>query len=779
MPLRTVQRTNWLMWFGVVAVLFTGSHHVGAQEPAPEFSTEAIEFFELNVRPLLVEHCYECHSADASELQAGLRLDSRAAMLDGGDSGSAMVPHQPEESLLIDAVRYQTFEMPPAGKLSDQEIAQLVRWMELGAPWPAEESDSDSSSQAEEIDWSNVRSGHWAWQPVERPSLPEVRDTEWAINSIDQFVLARLEAAELQPAPVTEPRILVRRIYLDLIGILPTPEQSQAFIDACSIDHPAAVSELVDELLASPLYGQRWARHWLDVARYSDGYGGFLDNQGYEQAWRYRDWVVDALNADLPYDQFLKLQIAGDLISPETDAVATGFFALGPTYVSDGGDPESTAQARGETLDDRLDTLGRGLMGITISCARCHDHKFDPIPQSDYYSLAGVFNNTSPQEFPLEPAEVVQQYQDHQHAIAQQEQKIRELEAIPAEQRTAEQQQQMESWKAELESLRQSAPAKFAYAHALTDSGSGDMHVALRGNLQNAGDVAPRRFLRLLDGEAPELFTEGSGRLALAEAVTSTANPLTARVFVNRVWMHHFAQPLVHSPSNFGTLGQAPTHPLLLDWLTAEFIESGWSIKTLHRRMMTSASYQMSSRFDQQAFDVDGGNELLWRMNPRRMDVEAWRDSLLAVTGELDSSSGGPSIDNIGASTRRTLYAKVSRNGDQFASDEFLRRFDFPLMRATVEERPTTVVPQQFLFLMNSPFIVDRARALVNRLANEPNDEARIRQAYQLLYGRIPTDDEVQIGLDFVSQPAESEGLPSWVQYAQVLLGSNEFMYVR
>ena len=404
-------------------------------------------------------------------------------------------------------------------------------------------------------------------------------------------------------------------------------------------------------------------------------------------------------------------------------------------YITDGGDPDGIAKSKGETLDDRIDTLSRGLLGLTVSCARCHDHKFDPIPTLDYYSLAGVFNNT--------------------HLGGEWDGKIADEQ-------------------------------KKAGAHVLAEKGSRDMPVAVRGDLRKPGEVAPRRFLRILAGADPPQFSHGSGRRELAAAVVSPDNPLTARVIVNRVWMHHFGQALVRTPSNFGTLGEQPTHPRLLDWLATRLMAHGWSLKELHRTIIASAAYQMSSQFDAAAFQCDGDNRLLWRMAPRRLDAESWRDTLLTVTGELDAAQGGPASDDTN-SRRRTLYLKVSRNGDQFASDELLRLFDFPLMRATIAKRPASIVPQQFLFLMNSPFMVDRAEALARRLTAATADDAEcVKLAYRLLFGRPPTPEEFRLGVAYLQQEGSREGpdsptrpLPPLQKYAQILLSSNELMYVR
>ena len=439
-----------------------------------------------------------------------------------------------------------------------------------------------------------------------------------------------------------------------------------------------------------------------------------------------------------------------------------------------------------ETLEDRIDTVSRGFLGLTVACARCHDHKFDPIPQQDYYSLAGVFGNTQVREAPLVPDKVVRVYQERQQAmkeLIEKEKVVRETAKGEERELTDDEQATLADWQKSLDELQRIA-VKYPYAHALGDTGSADMQIALRGNLRNLGESAPRRFMKILAGDEPQRFTQGSGRAELARAVADPLNPLTARVMVNRVWLHHFGNGLVRSPSNFGTLGEEPTHPMLLDWLAAAFVENGWSIKSLHRLIMNSATYQMASLYDEGNFNADGDNRLLWRMNPRRMDAETWRDSLLAVTGELDRTLGGPPIEDITNSNRRTMYAKVSRNGDQFASDEFLRLFNFPLMRATVAARPTSIVPQQFLFMMNSEFMVHRAIALAERLESEFSEETgRMQFAYRLVFGREPSAEEMEIGRAFLADDEEGDEdgaeLTRFIRYTQTLLSSNEFMFVR
>ncbi len=548
---------------------------------------------------------------------------------------------------------------------------------------------------------------------------------------------------------------------------------------------PDAFARVVDRLLASPHYGERWGRHWLDVARYSDGLGGFLDGQGKRtEAWRYRDWVVEALNRDLPFDQFVKHQLAGDLM-PEGSVTATGFLALGPSYISDGNTAEGKAVAQAETLDDRVDTVTRGLLGLTVSCARCHDHKFDPIPTQDYYSIAGVFHNTrnDDRSAPGTPQAEIDSYERSQAEIQECEKQLNALKEA-AKQAKAEagdtEKEAVAAKEKELAALRMAAAPLYPVVHAVADSGNADMKIALRGNLLKPGENAPRRFLRIVAGASPPLFTRGSGRLELAAAIVDPENPLTARVMVNRVWNHHFGRALVRTPDNFGAVGEKPTQPALLDWLARHFIDSGWSLKKLHRTILLSAAWQMSTRTDPRAMELDAGNRLIWRMEPRRLDAEAWRDGLLAVTGGLDPTMGGPSTETILQSPRRTLYSIISRNGDRFESDDFLRLFDLPSARATSAGRTTSIVPQQFLFMLNNPFMTARARALVARLTGD-TPGARIAVAYRLIHGRPPTGPETEAGLAFLTREAPGGPPPpaAWENYAQVLLSSNEFLFVR
>ena len=779
-PIASIQRhrINVLIMSCIVPFLCSGV----AMAQDDNFSPTQIEAFEKNIRPLLIKHCFECHSADADKLKGGLLLDSREALLLGGDSGPAIVPGKPQESLVISAVKYQSYEMPPTGKLSTKEINLLNDWISAGAAWPKANVPTARDMPAT-TDWEAARNSHWAYQKVKRPELPKVSDKRWANNPIDYFILAQLDEHRLQPAAAADRRTLIRRLYYDILGIPPTPEQVHSFVHQ---DDANAYDQLVDELLSSPKYGEKWGRHWLDVARYNEGFGGFTDNGPNAFAWRYRDWVVRKFNADLPYDDFVRQQVAGDLNGTVESKLGTGFLALGPTFRTDGGDPDSAAAAKSETLDDRVDTLTRGLLGVTVACARCHDHKFDPIPTLDYYSLAGIFNNSTSQIAPIAPQNLVDAFNQAQaevnrlnNELKKANDVIKKAAAGVTEQQTAHR----DTLQSQREAAQKNVPPRYDEAHVLKDIGSNNMTVALRGDLRKKGPEAPRRFLRIIEGEEAVLYSNGSGRQELAESIVHPDNPLTGRVFVNRVWLHHFGRGLVTTPSNFGVLGNKPSHPQLLDWLASEFVRKEWSIKQLHRTILTSSTYQQSSQYDAAAFRVDGDNKYLWRYPSRRMDVELWRDSLMFATGELDQQLGGPPQNNILQSRRRTVYASSSRNGDQFASDQFLRLFDFATPRASIAKRTTTTIPQQFLFMLNSQFMIERARQFYNRLASDSEDpQTRIERGYALLYNRVPTEEELKIGLTFVSSvqtQGPADKIDKWVQYCQVLLSSNELMFIR
>jgi hypothetical protein len=733
------------------------------------------EFFEKNVRPLLVEHCFKCHGN--GKTKGGLNLASRDGMLKGGDSGPAIVPGEAAKSLLIQAIRYEgETQMPPKQKLPDRAIADLTGWVQRGAAWPTAPAGEDTiRSPGAPI--SAADRAFWAFRPIADPPLPAVKDTAWPQRSLDRFVLAKLEAQGLHPVRAADKHALLRRVTFDLTGLPPMPEEIAAFLRD---DSPNAYEKVVDRLLSSPHYGERWGRHWLDLARYGEDQAHSFQPRLFPYGYRYRDWVVQALNDDLPYDRFIIEQIAGDLLpdgDPAAHRAALGFFALGPHYY---GDSAARKLVEAAELDDRIDTLTRSFLGLTVSCARCHDHKFDPISQSDYYSLAGVFQSTKYDEMLLGPPEVVEGYQRAQKEVRACESKLRKFlqtegKAKGGKELSDDAKKKLASMRRELEQLKKAVPPAPPMIHTLSEGQPVNMKVYLRGNPDREGDVAPRRFLRILAGDNPPPFTQGSGRLELARAIASPNNPLTARVLVNRVWQYHFGRGIVGSSSNFGKLGERPTHPELLDHLASRFVASGWSMKALHREILLSATYRMSCDRDEANTAVDPANRLLWRMNRQRLDVEAWRDALLAASGELDARLGGPPAD-IGnsANKRRTLYGKISRHH----LDSLLRLFDFPDPNITSGARPVTIVPLQQLFVLNSEFMIARARGLAAKLADEEHDDAwRIRTAFLRLFGRPASERDVQMGLAFL-RDAEKAALSPWEQYAQVLLSANEFTFV-
>jgi mono/diheme cytochrome c family protein len=762
------------------------------------------EFFETKVRPILADNCLQCHGAEKHK--GGLRLDVRAAMLKGGDTGPAVVPGKPGESPLIEAIRYEgDVQMPPKKKLKSEEITALTDWVKRGAFWPeprpgpvlrAVTNSSSTTTEATHAAGIDVQDrSFWSFQPISNPIPPPVKDRARPRSAIDQFILAKLEEKGLTPTAEADKATLIRRAFFDLIGLPPTPGEIESFLKD---DRPDAFAALVDRLLASPHYGERWGRYWLDVARYGEDQAHAFQPRLYPNGFRYRDWLVRALNRDLPYDRFILEQIAGDLLDgpDRTDRLAAlGLFACGPVYYGD--------SKKHDQYADRIDTLTRGFLGLTVACARCHDHKYDPIPTTDYYALAGVFASTEYVEVPAAPKEQVEAFDKAQAAIQAKDKEITaflKAEAARLKQKVAgnqlkqierilpaEAKAKVKALRAELDRLKKDAPPKYPVIHTLEEARRPtDMPVLIRGNADTPGPKVGRRFLSVLSADQTS-FQHGSGRLELARAIASANNPLTARVMVNRIWQHHFGRGLVASCSNFGKLGEQPSHPGLLDWLTRRFIESGWSIKTIHRTIMLSAAYQQSSRFNSQGFTRDPGNTLLWRMNRRRLDVEAWRDSMLAVAGRLDATIGGPSASlDAPSNHRRTFYAAISRHDLAWV----LRLFDFPDPNITSGGRVETTVPLQQLFVLNSEFMVTTAGAVATGLLAptrpDAHDSERIRRAYLLLYGRPATERELDLGLAYLhtrETPTTGAAAPShptsrWQRYTQALLAANEFLFV-
>ena len=883
----------------------------------PLRAEEPVDFFEKRIRPVLADRCYQCHSASSEKLKGGLLLDTRAGVLKGGESGKpSVIPGDAEASLLIEAIRYgnEDLQMPPKERLTSQQVADFVTWINAGA--------ADPRTNAAIAGTSSTASSHWAFQPIKSQPVPKIRDAAWPKTPIDHFIFAKLEQQNLKPAPLADKRTLLRRAAFDLTGLPPTNEQLDLFLRDKS---PEAFAHAVDRLLASPHYGERWGRHWLDVARYSDTKGYVYDREEkrFVHSHVYRDWVIRAFNEDMPYDRFLALQIAADKLVGETnkaDLAAMGFLTVGRRFLG----------VMHDIIDDRIDVLGRATMGLSISCARCHDHKFDPIPTRDYYSLYGVFNSSHEETVSLASAPAnTEAYREFEKGLNERVGKLNktfhqkraefsdrlrakaaeyimavlDVAKLPTEEfytisgpddlnpiivrqwdaylyktrreshpvfapwhayralpekdfaaradrvqlaldklnplvrdafssnapasmrEVAERYGQIlakvdKEWRAQVkasgtngsvraltdpaaEEVRQilygpespatipdgaivdiewffdedgrvelqklqaeidrwllKAPGAPPHAVVLTDRPQPrNARVFVRGNPANRAEEVPRQFLEVIEGSDRKPFQRGSGRLDMARAIASRDNPLTARVIVNRIWMHHFGAGLVKTPSDFGTRCETPTHPELLDWLALRFMDDGWSIKKLHRLMMLSSVYQQGTKG--LSSEKDPENKWLARMTPRRLDFESMRDSMLLATGELDPSMGGKGVELFKKPfpTRRSVYGYIDR---QFVPG-ILRVFDFANPDLHIPQRPDTTVPQQALFFMNSPFVVERARSVVRRgnvqAANAP--EKRVQELYRAIYGREATREQVKAGVEFVKSAPAAEPPPA------------------
>lgn len=878
---------------------------------------EQFEFFETKIRPVLAESCYACHTKTQ---MGGLRLDSRNSAVRGGASGPAIRPGNAAGSLLVQVIRHEhdRLKMPPSGdKLDDKVIAALETWIQDGAAWPDEDLIPDAT-ESTKYEITPQQRKFWSFQPVAKPALPKAIGEAKAHKPVDQFVLAKLRENNLKAVGLADKRTLIRRATFDLIGLPPTPDEIEAFVADKS---PDAFDKVVERLLASPRYGERWGRFWLDLARYSDGKIGTRTDAPYPNAFRYRDWVIQAFNDDLPYDQFVRAQLAADHLPEgkrEDHLAALGFLALSPSG------------------DDRVDVVTRTFLGFTVGCAQCHDHKFDPIPTKDFYSLQGVFSSSAYHEYPLAPEEQVKAYKSAEKAIADQKATITKFVKEQSEQlvdvlfvQTAEymvagwqvlqdggpsaedaakeagldaeilgrwvtylksekEHQFLDEWdamverggsleeakelaqaaenlvlaihkekygiedrnyvklggakgvadertrqytnleflglkkwylwrdlasepfrkdgfdhpggvfyfgekeehsierflngvwqahldtmRADLKVLEEALPEPYPFIHGYKDAEKiKDLQVYVRGDKDNLGELAPRRFLQVLSKGERAQFTHGSGRLDLANHIVDRENPLTPRVMVNRIWAHHFGRGLVGTLSNYGQLGEKPTHPELLDYLAARFVESDWSIKEMHREIMLSATYQRATDSIAKNQENDPANKLLWRANlVPRLDAEALRDSILAVAGTLESDAGGPPAEFADDNHRRTVYCTVSRT----ETNRMMTLFDFPDPNATSTKRAVTVGPMQRLYFLNSGFVMNQAKALAERLEREAGDDpkARIRRVYELVYGRLPTESEMKIGLEYVRQNEEA-----WPRYAQTLLAASEFSSV-
>jgi hypothetical protein len=775
-----------MMVFRIVFVLSVPAALLSASETTPTPGAEAIEFFEKKVRPLLVEHCHSCHGPEKQK--AGLRLDSRAAVLKGSDGGIVVVPGQPEKSKLIEAIGYQgELKMPPKQRLRAEAVETLTAWIKMGAPWPDTKA---VSADGKKTPSPQTGSEHWAFQPVRSPVLPPVKNVAWPRTPLDRFILTKLEAKDLKPAATADRRTLLRRASYDLIGLPPAAEEIEAFASDSS---EAAFEKVVDRLLASPHFGERWGRHWLDVARYADerGYVGVGVDRVYPFAYTYRDWVIRAFNEDLPYDQFIIAQLAADQMiesgrhapggehlaerGDHTDRrhlAAMGFLTVGRRFINN----------QHDIIDDRIDVVTRSFMGLTVTCARCHDHKYDPIPTADYYSLYGVFaSSQEPDDLPLLDAQPSGPGYDAFAAelknLEEEKAKFeRENEQMKKE-RPREFKEKIKPFDNKIKQLHARHPGAPGRGMVMRDRERPTQpRVFLRGQPGNPGPEVPRQFLAILCGDKRQPFQHGSGRLELAQAIASPNNPLTARVMVNRVWLHLFGHGLVRTPSDFGTRSDPPTHPELLDHLARRFMADGWSMKKLIRSMVLSSTYQQSSQASAPGNDPE--NLLLARMNRGRLDFEALRDSMLFVSGQLDTTVHGRSVDlgKTPYSRRRTVYGFIDRQN----LPGMFRTFDFAGPDTHSPMRFSTTVPQQALFLMNHPFVVEQVKKLVARpeiAAMEPGD-GRVQALYRLVLGRSAKPEELILAREFLANPEPADKLNPWEQLAQVLVLSNEFVFV-
>lgn len=915
-----------LMLIGCVMVYAVGMESV-AEDKASEPNAEQVRFFESKIRPLFHEYCVKCHGD--KKQKAELRLDSRVGAFKGGESGVAIKPGNVDQSLLIETIRYKgDIQMPPKKKLPDEKIALIEQWVKMGAPWKAEQQVNDAPSGKNEWDQrvEKFKREHWSVQPIQNPAPPTVKNTKWASNPIDQFILRKLEQKNIKPNEMADRATYIRRATFDLHGLPPTPEEVDQFVNDTSAD---AYAKLIDRLLASPRYGERWGRHWLDVARYADtrGYALAGVDPRLPYAYTYRDYVIRAHNEDKPVNQFIKEQIAADLIGLESnhpDLAALGFITVGRRFLNGH-----------DTRDDRIDLIGRGLLGLTVACARCHDHKFDPITIKDYYSMYGIFastHETNPDGYPVigeasnpellagfnaelkkrEQAienyykqhhatlpdkvrkntegyflQVSKQWGNHQTADKNEKNSLRrrvvnrwagyiakqikandyvftplgELNKLKQEGFEQAAQALLKKLQADPESVKKyhphvvgtlitvkpktfqeaakaygrllfevhqewvkakkadpnlkalpdahrealrevlhaaDSPATFTFEEAKNEIDRAERnqlknlqkkiyelhidhagappramvlndndkpynpYVFKRGNPALRGDAVKRRFLSVLDQVSDQPFTKGSGRLELAEAIIAPNNPLTSRVFVNRVWMHHFGTPIVDTVDDFGLQGTQPSHPELLDHLASWFMKQGWSLKKLHRYIMLSSAYKQAGYDNASAREIDPENRLLWKFAPRRLSFEAIRDSMLAASGNLNLEMGGRSVRVFKDpnATRRSVYGYIDRQD----LPEILRTFGFASPDATTPKRNKTTVPQQALFVMNNPFSIKQAEEMIERkeLQKLSNPDDKIRKLYELLFAREASDEEVLWGKQYIEHEAKTEDEKVW-----------------
>ncbi len=830
------------------------------QTPSGGLSKEGVEYFEQKIRPVLANHCYQCHGAQAKNPAGGLRLDTRAGMLKGGASGeAAVVPGTPEKSLLLKAIRYADpkLQMPMSGQLPENVIRDFETWIKMGAPDPRDE-ESKAVVTVQPYDFNEARQ-FWSFQPLKAVTIPAVKNPAWAKSPIDNFILAKLEARQLAPVADADKLTLLRRATFDLTGLPPTPREVEDFLN----DHaPGAFAKVVDRLLASTAYGERWGRHWLDLVRYADTAGCNSDFP-VPTAYKYRNYVIDAFNRDKPYDQFIREQLAGDLLPAASSSeknekiIATGYIANSRRFGSRDVDDNLM-------IDDTIDNLGKAFLGLSINCARCHDHKFDPIPQKDYYALYGIFKSTRyafpgteiyrhPHSLiPLAQGAPAEQLEKYQNEVRDLDLKIEALQVergfVRGRQREKETAAEVlaqkagktvktdqlgriiadgklieedhddrnrytgeastrtvEEIEAELSKVRLRLsellnPPNVERAYAVSEGQGADARLHRKGDLKNLGDVVPRGFLQILGGARLPAAHQGSGRLDLATWIADANNPLTARVIVNRIWLHHFGKGIVPTPNDFGVRGLAPTHPELLDYLATQFIADGWSFKKMHRRLMLSHAYQLSGDNHAANAAIDTNNTWLWRFNRRRLDAEEIRDAMLAVSGALDRTINGahpfPPERDWRYSQHNPFVATYEHNGrgvylmqQRIRAHPQLSIFDGADTNAAIGERVPSTTPLQALFMMNDPFVHKQADLFAVRVGMAYADDAkRIEYAYRLAFGRKPTAAELANGLAYlrdvradlteINTPDEAQTRAALASYLRVLMSSSEFIFV-
>ncbi len=796
--MRHLQQLKYLRSWLTVSVLAVATAASGQGAAKTKSITPAQrEFFESKIRPVLIEHCYDCHSDEKGKNKGELTLDTRDGIRAGGDRGPAVVPGKPDESVLINAIRQVgQLRMPPdsrGGPLSESVVADFEKWVAEGAPDPRDAAKVgvvEAAKPEKPVEWDKERQ-FWAFQKPKAVTPPQVLNTGWAKSPVDQFVLAGLETKGLHPVADADKRTLLRRTYYDLIGLPPSPAEIESFVQDLA---PDALEKIVDRLLASPRFGEQWGRYWLDVARYGESTG--LDrNLNFPYAWRYRDYVIDAFNHDKPYDRFILEQIAGDQLpftsEKEHDAnlTATGFLAIGPKGLNE----TRVKYSKWQVVVDQIDATSRGFLGLTAGCAQCHDHKFDPIPQKDYYALAGIFSSTetlygtvggrgnrrptsllslagAPALAVLSTGEPTPNMFVNTNA---------NFNATPRTNGLARRVNGTNGFGGGARrfarnvstNILERIPATNTYAMGVRDYDEPQAaSIYYRGDLTKPRDTVPRGFLRILAlPQTPAIPTNASGRLQLAQWITDPENPLTARVAVNRVWQHLFGEGIVATPDNFGHLGTAPTHPELLDYLAAKFAtEQKWSFKQLVRSLVLTRAYQLSSEIDAKAAEADPENRLLWRATPRRLKAEQLRDSILTSSGRLDLNppafpdtarfGDGYYGVNIWESDlpqhfySRSVYLPVPRD----LVPESLSLFDLPNPNLVGAHREETTSPSQALFLMNNAFVQDEALHLARQLASNQDlsDAERIQRAYLAVFQRRPSPDEVQRATRFIQEEA-------------------------